>query len=654
MAEQDPNKPEAPPEVEDLLSPGFKNQRNTTNNDPCACSKKMVIIVIVVVTVLIVYGLGLGLGISFGLEPEENFHFTNVTVGAVVTDHQACSDVGRDVLQNGGSAVDAAIAALLCNGVRQPHSMGIGGGCFMVVYSKYPQRIDVINGREVAPARTASVLKNMSNSDASGGSVYTKRTGAKMIAVPGELKAYFLAHQRYGLLPWKDLFKPAIDMAKNGHPLSHSTARALRITGISVLGPGLGEIFLNDRGELKKEGDLVKMPKLAETLQGISEKGPEFIYNGSVGREIIKEIQSAGGILSEDDLHSYRVSTEPTLSFGFRNLTMHTAGSPSGGPIMGLVLKILSAFNLTSYDLSTKQREADTYHKMIEAFKFAYAHRSRMADPAFVDMKELMENITSENYAENLQQHIDLENTHNVSFYMAETGGTEDFGTSHISVLGPNGDAVSVTSTINYYFGSRVVSKSTGIIWNNEMADFDLKNTDSPNCVEPGKHPLSSMAPALFVDTEDRVRLILGSAGGTQIITTNSQVAARLLFLSEKLAESIEKLRFHHQLLPNKVTYEKGFPEDILLLLNRKGHITEEQKHYIGVAQGIYRDPTTATIQAVSDLRKKSGKASFLTWSVVWIESIVFQEKDCRGNRLNQRREYRTGRFFLDIQSASI
>ncbi|KAK3608465.1 hypothetical protein CHS0354_010308 [Potamilus streckersoni] len=445
------------------------------------CTKKRTLIIAIILIMLVLYAVGLAIGLAIGLharkssasESERNSELTQIPIGAVVTDHEACSDVGRDILARGGTAVDAAIAALVCVGVRTPHSMGIGGGCFMVIYDKYNKKAVAIDGREVAPmAATADVFSNHSG----------YAWGGKMIGVPGELMAYKKAHQMYGRLPWKSLFEPAIKMAEEGHPLGNSTAMALAVVAKNLKNlekyPYFCEMFCKD-GRVLKEGETVKMLKLARLLKGVAEQGPDFMYkNDDVVLDLVAEINQAGGIFHYLDFKKYEPKDYPAEEFVIGDYNLYTLGAPSGGPILELILNVLEGYNITADEISTPEREAELFHKVIEAMKFASADRLYLGDPDFVTIDKLLQKLKSEDYAAYIRSRIHLNTTHDISYYTNHTGqASHSFGTSHVSVLSPYGDAVSVTSTINYYFGSLVVSNSTGIIWNNEMKDFTFKES---------------------------------------------------------------------------------------------------------------------------------------------------------------------------------
>ncbi|KAK6191461.1 hypothetical protein SNE40_003146 [Patella caerulea] len=589
-------------------------------------SKRRTIIILIILIVMILGLIAIGIGVGFGLaellgqttnQSKESVRL--VTVAAVAADHAKCSDIGRDILDIGGSVVDAAIGTLLCNGVMQPHSMGIGGGCFMVIYDQHRQAVDVINGREIAPE--AATLDKYTNK--------STLFGPLSIAVPGEVKVYWAAHQKYGKIPWKDLFVPAIKMARDGIPLSASAARGLRIksaylaknlnTTLYQSYPELCKIFCDENGEILKENSTIYRRKLAETLQGLADEGPDYLYSGEGARKLIKDIKKLNGIMTMDDLMNYKLKDIQAISYRFGNITMHTLGVPSSGPVMGLILKIMEGFNFTADDLTSFDKKTAMFHKMIESFKFAFADRLKLGDPLFVNMEDMMNKMVSPEYADFLRQQIDTSYTHNTTYYTNLTSGNWDsYGTTHISIIGPDGDAVAVTSTINYYFGSLLYSPSTGIILNNEMEDFSVPDTtsQSSNYVAPGKTPMSSMCPAIFVDNNGEVVLVMGASGGVRIPTTNAQVAARILWLDQTVKEAIQTLRFHHQLFPNHIVFEQGFPKDFVNILhNQYGHEHTERTTHMAVVQAVARDPITREFQAFSDERKH-GKASILQRNV--------------------------------------
>lgn len=619
MATENSKIPErAEPETEDLLFRRQIEPYGEAGKPKPFCTKKKLLIIAIVLVMLLLYALGLGIGLAVGLSrdrvTEDKPIEVKIPIGAVVTDHEACSEIGRQILERHGTAVDAAIAALICNGVRTPHSMGIGGGCFMVVYDRSVQSAVIIDGRETAPGRMTHDLFM---------DLRSKNVRAGMIGVPGELKAYKLAHDIYGRLPWKDLFEPTIEMMRDGFPLSTATAKALQVVlrfGIKLTDfPLLCEIFCSNTttGEVKQEGDIIYMPNLLTTLKGIAKDGPDYIYESPVTVKIVKELKGRGGLFENIDFTmNYEPLMESAMKFDFGEYNIYTMGGSTGGPVLGLILSILKGLQFSGDDLSSTDRKVETYHKIIEAIKFAYADRYGLGDPLYENSTiELLRKMQSEKYASYLRQHIDFTETHDVSYYTSIAGEySETEGTSHVSVLSPYGDAVSVTSTINYYFGSGIVSNTTGIIWNNEMQDFDTTPTNSPNLVKPGKRPRSSMCPVIVVQkSTGQVKLVTGAAGGSKITTSTAQFIARLLLLGQSLEEATKEKRFHHMLYGNTLYVEKGFPEDIISGLNKskKHNVVKDNADFMAVVESILTDDN-GVIQGYADRRKSPGKTSYM------------------------------------------
>ncbi|XP_062589611.1 glutathione hydrolase 1 proenzyme-like [Saccostrea cucullata] len=539
-----------------------------------------------------------------------------INTGAVVSDNVACSNIGRDFLLRGGSAADAAIATLLCNGVVTPHSMGVGGGLFIVYYDAKSQKSVYISGRERAP-------KNI-HSD-----IYVNKSGCLgglYIAVPGELRAYWTLHRKYGRLPWKDLLTPAVHLARHGFYLANSVHKALSYMknsfniNLQDHAP-LCDVFCDQEGNIVPEGSIIRNSRLADFLEKVGERGADYLYNSSLTDVVVKEINDKVSMKfwEKGDLQTYHAKEGPSLSVDLGQWILHTVPDPSGGPILALLMNIFKELKL-SKSAMTKD-PAKVYHLMIEATKFAYSLRPLLGDGDFEpQVKNIVARLVSNALASNITKIIDRKRTHPQSYYTNITMTShDDQGTSHVSILAPNGDAMSATSTIDFYFGSMFMSNTTGIIWNNEMCDFSIKRTaqqevSKVNSVKPGKQPLSSMVPAIFINKKSgKVRLVIGAAGGSRITTTVAQISARVLLFGETIEEAIRKKRFHHHFSPDVLKYEFGFPQDILSeLKNKYGHEVKERDRYMAVAEGVERCPVTGQVFAFADIRKLPGWASFV------------------------------------------
>ncbi|CAH1772931.1 unnamed protein product [Owenia fusiformis] len=517
---------------------------------------------------------------------------------SIAADAGPCANAGIHAMASkGGSAVDGAIITLLCTGLYNPQSMGIGGGFFMTVYQKDTGKTVSIDSREVAPlaATEDMYLSNPTES----------RTGGKAIAVPGELKGYKKAHDLYGKMAWKDLFEPVIKMAEDGIVISATLGSVLKRSEEAVKAdPGLRALYVNNgTGELYKEGDTIKMPKLARTLRTVANEGIESMYSkaGTLAADVVADINEAGGIITLDDLDQYTVTTKEPLNITLGDdSVVYSTPPPGSGAVMELIVNILDGYGFNEDSMNTKN-SALTYHRIIEAFKFGFAKRTELGDEDFIEISDLLANMTSRSYADAIRSRISDNTTHDTLYYGPTYYDQIKTGTAHISVVGANGDAVSVTSTINLYFGSKVKGSRTGIVFNDEMDDFSTSNLTnafgirpSPaNKIVPKKRPLSSMCPTIVVNKDGDVELVVGAAGGTRITTASALVLIRSLMIGEGIKEAIDAPRLHHQLLPKEVQMEANFSK-------RDKEELEKLGHEFKVSTGI------SVVQAV--LRGKDGK----------------------------------------------
>ncbi|XP_041455937.1 glutathione hydrolase 1 proenzyme-like isoform X1 [Lytechinus variegatus] len=535
---------------------------------------------------------GVALGVIYGRDDSEPSTRTGYVYrdAAVAADAARCSEIGRDMLLNKGSAMDAAIAGLLCVGLYNAHSTGIGGGSFIMYYERENKTPYFLDSREVAPILASTDMYTNESSDAS-------TTGGLAIAVPGEIMGYWEAHQRFGRLPWGNLFKPSIELAENGFTVGPALARAIDQNSDRIMNdPSLREVMLDENGNILKENGTMYRRKLAQTMRTLAAEGAVAFYNGSLSVTIATEIEERGGIVSVDDLAQYQVAVKTPLDIEISGHRTYTCPPPCSGAVFSLIMNILEGYEFTPESLQSVGDETLTYHRIIEAFKFAYAKRSALGDEDFVDVADLVANLTSQDYADSIRARITDDRTHDTDYYDPSFKIVEDGGTSHISVVDQFGNAASITSTINTYFGSKVRGNNTGIIFNNEMDDFSKPGAPnyygvppSPsNFIIPGKRPLSSMTPVIMVDEEGDVELVVGASGGTRITTATSLVTMETLWFGSSLEDGVERRRVHNQLIPNATRYEVGFPQEVVDGLVSKGQDVEENSG-IAVVQVIHR-----------------------------------------------------------------
>ncbi|XP_056624599.1 glutathione hydrolase 1 proenzyme-like isoform X1 [Triplophysa dalaica] len=496
---------------------------------------------------------------------------------AVAADAGNCSQVGRDILLlKNGSAVDAAIATLLCVGLYNPQNMGIGGGVVFTIYDASTGKVETIDARETAPQKSSA---NMFDKDPQK---TESVTGGLSIAVPGLLRGFMMAHKRHGRLEWKDLFQPSIKMARKGVIIGKAMAEALSETSVMIENSTTWcDVFCDSNNKTLKENDMIKLLKLADTYELIANEGPDVFYTGSLSQKIVKDIQAEGGIITSEDLRDYEPRVhEYALNFTMRNYTFHVPSAPFSGPVLAMILKILDGYNFTHNSLQTDERKILTYHRMIEAFRFTYARKSELGDPQFVKITDIIENMTSDETARNIRSKIDDTTTKPDSYYGKDISPPYDSGTSHLSIIAEDGSAVSVTSSINDLFGSMVMSPTTGIIFNNQMKDFSRteqgKNINMNNLIQPGKRPLSSMCPTIIMDNSQpkhkRVKMVVGASGWTKIPSAIAQVVLNKLYFDYTLKKSVDEPRFHNGWKPNVTEVEEKFDKSMSEGLRKKNH----------------------------------------------------------------------------------
>ncbi|KAM6051957.1 glutathione hydrolase 5 proenzyme [Chlamydotis macqueenii] len=518
--------------------------------------------------------------------------------GAVAADTETCSVIGRDILKSGGTAVDAAIASLICTSVMNPQSSGLGGGVVFTIYNASTGTVEVINARETAPR----VFPHDLLSGCSAGFPI----GPRWIAVPGELRGYEEAHKRYGRLPWKALFEPTIKLLSEPLVISPLMDKMLHHPSFSSPGKSLCPLICDGERFLKR-GETFRWPALRQTLRAVAENGATEFYEGQIGEALVEDIRKAGSSISLEDLQAYKAEVSSALNITLNNhTTLFSPGPPMGGAVLMLILKILEEYKLHEASLVTPKEKVEAYHHIAEALKFGNMLKSHMSDPAFSEAQVTVETMLSGKIAELAVSQIDGRGDHPLNHYnLLESIYNHRYkskGTSHISVLTSDGSAVSATSTINYPFGSLVYSNQTGIILNNELADFCMAN----RTIKPGERPPSAMVPSILISKTGDM-LVIGGAGGAWIISATAMAIINKLWFGYDLEHAISAPIMHTE--GDNILFEQHFSEEVRSGLLGRGHKEKKYKFAMNVVQGISKEGKC--ISAYSDKRKLGKSAGY-------------------------------------------
>lgn len=503
---------------------------------------------------------------------------------AVCSDGPSCAEIGKTILEKNGSAVDAAIATMFCNGLANMQSMGLGGGFLMTIYIKENNTAYTLNAREAAPLNATK--------DMFKGKPGESTKGPLSIGVPGELKGYWAAHQRFGKLPWSEIIEPSIKLCEAGFNLSMPHHNSIVNNEEYIRkDENMKSWYINEEGYLRNTGEKIVPTNLCKTLRYIAENGGEDFYTGNMSRIIAEDLKEIGSIITIDDLQNYTVKWTDPVQIDFTNGDhLYSVPPPGSGLLLGFILKILDGYNFTRNNINDLENTVLTYHRVAEAFKYAYAKRTELGDPDYVNITQLIENLQSPKFAEETRLRINDTNTSSDSKHYGAVfyNQMNDNGTAHISVLADNGDAVSVTSTLNIYHGSGLTSKRTGIIFNSGMDDFSSDGLinyfglpGSPNnAIEPGKRALSSMSPSIVTNKAGDVKLVIGASGGTKITTAMAMVIMRVLWFGQNIKEAIDYPRLHHQVFPMDLEYEFGTLQQEIDELAKFGHNMKKFSSY--------------------------------------------------------------------------
>ncbi|MDF1611065.1 gamma-glutamyltransferase [Melioribacteraceae bacterium 09-Me] len=530
--------------------------------------------------------------------------------GMVVSANQLASEVGIQILKKGGNAIDAAVATGFALAVTYPFAGNIGGGGFMVIQFENGKNT-AIDFREKAPltAHRDMYLDEKGNYIPS-----LSQEGATSVAVPGSVAGLIYALEKYGTKSLSEVIQPAIELAKKGWKLDYRTAQSFNANKKEFEKYSSSKkIFVKDKPW--KEGDLFVQKDLAKTLEVIKKNGKSGFYKGKVADLLINQINSLGGKISQKDLDLYNVvEKEPVKGTykGYEILSMPP--SSSGGIALIEILNILENFKIDKDEWGS----SEYIHKLVEAMKYAYADRAEyLGDDKFYSVPQKI--LTSKEYAKIISEKIKQNFGKAVPSNEIDRSILKNFKesneTTHYSVIDKYGNAVSVTTTINSAYGSKIVVEDAGFLLNNEMDDFSAKPGEAnqfglvgneANSIQPQKRPLSSMTPTIVLKN-GKPYIVIGSPGGSRIITTVLQVILNCLEFYMNIADAINSPRIHHQWLPDKIYIEQfALSNDVMKRLMEMGYQFENANNkftILGLAEGILVDQNKNIFNGAADKR---------------------------------------------------
>lgn len=514
--------------------------------------------------------------------------------GMVSSQQAIATQVGLDILKQGGNAVDAAVAVGFTLAVTLPRAGNLGGGGFMLVHLAKQNKTIAIDYREMAPS---SFHRDIYLDEKGGVDTNKSRFHGLAVGVPGTVKGLTQALRDYGRLSLAQVLKPAIQLAKDGFIVDRDLALSLSKANKRLSKwPASRQVFYHDDGSYYQIDELFKQKDLAKTLSKIAQQGAKAFYRGATAQHIIDAVNRAGGAMSLADLAGYQVKLRTPIEGTYRGYKIASMPPPSsGGTHIVQILNMMEVSNIQQLG----HNSASTIHIMAEAMRRAYADRSEyLGDPDFnpVPVKEL----TDKRYAAALFKQINMSAA---SASQSIKPGlkliSESPQTTHYSIVDNEGNAVANTYTLNFSYGSGIVAAGTGVLLNNEMDDFSAKPGvanaygligGEANAVAAHKRPLSSMSPTIVFDKNSGdVMLVTGSPGGSRIITTTLQIISNVIDHKMNIAEATNASRFHHQWLPDKIILEKGFSADSINLLKQKGHKIEASRWAMGSTQSILK-----------------------------------------------------------------
>ena len=538
--------------------------------------------------------------------------------GMVVSQNNLSSDIGIEILNKGGNAVDAAVAVGFSLAITLPRAGNLGGGGFMLVYLKERDEIFYIDYRSKSPLNAS--IDNIF--DLNGKSIKPKdftndmfnktRYGYKAPAIPGTVAGLLEAHENFGKLPLEEVLAPAIRQAREGITVSYDLEKAIDDTHQLKKDPESLKIYFKD-GVAIKENSLFKRPDLENTFQIIASNGKEGFYEGDIAKEIVKSMNENGGLFTLEDLKNYKPQISEPIVASYRGNLVFTAGPPSGGGITLLTaLNILSAFDLKKFNSDS----AITYHLTSEALRRGHNNRSHfVGDPDYFDVP--VTQLLSKERTMELVKSIDIRKATKSTVVKPLELIEESRDTTHFSIIDKDGNAVSNTYTLGYSFGSGVTIPNTGILMNNQMNNFAYRYGDknirgrsasTGNRFEPGKSPMSTMAPTMVFDEEGDLILITGSPGGSLIPAAILRVITGVIDFDLDIGQATMLPRVHKDWPTTGILYETTLNSDVVRIINKTiGHkMTPE--HTMGSTQSIHI--INGTNYGFADLRRPNASVA--------------------------------------------
>ena len=536
------------------------------------------------------------------IDYESPYHPVVGKSGMVVSQNYLSSDIGIEILNLGGNAVDAAVAVGFSLAITLPRAGNLGGGGFMLVYIKEKDEIFYIDYRSKSPLN--SNLENIFNIKDDSGKNYetvpknfdSKKydlvdIGYKASAVPGTVAGLLEAHSRFGKLQLKDILEPVIKQAKQGIVVSYDLSKAIESTPRLANDPESKKIYFDNDIPIQQYS-LLKLPDLANTLTLISKHGRDGFYKGETAKKIVEAMQKNNGLMSLNDFSDYKAYIKKPISTEYRGNKVYTAGPPSGGGITLLTaLNILSYFDLAKY----KSNSVMTYHLFSEALRRGHNNRSsEVGDPLYYDVPT--SELLSEKRTKELVKSISLKRSTKTSMIKPINILNESRDTTHYSIIDSYGNAVSNTYTLGASFGSGVTIPGTGVLMNNQMNNLMYRSGDvekegrgvSPgNRFKPGKRPMSTMAPVMIFNKKDELTLITGSPGGSYIPGAILRVITGVIDFNLNIGDATMLPRVHKDWPYEGIDYEKTLSSDIVKSLNKLGHKTSLNKT-MGSTQSVH------------------------------------------------------------------